>query len=105
MSSLAGRIHQKEFHPKLERFKPWQTPIPQIQKRSQLFPGFVNYYRTYFARMAEKFSSSYKKLKAEVPINITSALKVTFVSVNKAPSDACEMALKQPNSRKTASPV
>ena len=35
-------------------------------------------------------------LKTEVPINITSELKKTFDSVNKALSDAFELALKQP---------
>ena len=34
--------------------------------------------------------------KTEVPINITSQLKETFDSVNKALSDACQLALKQP---------
>ena len=35
-------------------------------------------------------------MKAEIPINITSELKETFNSVNKALSDACQLALKQP---------
>ena len=35
-------------------------------------------------------------LKTEAPIKITSELKETFDSVNKALSDACELALKQP---------
>ena len=35
-------------------------------------------------------------MKAEVPMNITSELKETFDSVNKALSDACQLALKQP---------
>ena len=34
--------------------------------------------------------------KTEAPINITSDLKDNFDSVNKAPSDACQLALKQP---------
>ena len=46
--------------------------------------------------MAEKLNTFYKLLKAEVPINITSDLKKTFDSVNKALSDACQLALKQP---------
>ena len=46
--------------------------------------------------MAEKIILLYKLLKAELPINITSELKETFDSVNKALSDACELALKQP---------
>ena len=50
--------------------------------------------------MAEKLNPFYKLLKAEIPINITSELKETFNSVNKAQSDACELALKQPISGK-----
>ena len=45
--------------------------------------------------MAEKLDPFYKLLKTEVPINFTSELKETFDSVNKALSDACELALKQ----------
>ena len=50
--------------------------------------------------MAEKINPFYKLLKTEVPINITSELKETFDSVNKALSDACELASKQPISGK-----
>ena len=46
--------------------------------------------------MAEKLNPFYKLLKTEVPIKVTSELKETFHSVNKALSDACELALKQP---------
>ena len=46
--------------------------------------------------MAERLNPFYKLLKTEVPINITSEIKETFDSVNKALSDACELALKQP---------
>ena len=46
--------------------------------------------------MAEKLNPFYKLLKTEEPINITSELNETFDSVNKALSDACELALKQP---------
>ena len=46
--------------------------------------------------MVEQLNPFYKFLKAEVPINMTSKLKETFGSVNKALSDACQLALKQP---------
>ena len=46
--------------------------------------------------MAEKLNPFPKLLRAEIPINITSELKEAFDSVNRAPSDACELALKQP---------
>ena len=62
----------------------------------QRYLGFVNYYRNYIPREVEKLNPFYKLLKAEVPINITSELKEAFDSVNKALSDACELALTQP---------
>ena len=70
--------------------------FPKSKKALQRFFGFVNYYRIDFPRMAEKSNPFYKLLKTEVPIIITSELKETFDSVNKALSDACELALKQP---------
>ena len=46
--------------------------------------------------MAEKLNPFKELLKREVPINITSELKETFDSVNKALIDVCQLALKQP---------
>ena len=46
--------------------------------------------------MAEKLNPFYILLKTEVPINNTSELEEAFDSVNKALSDACQLALKQP---------
>ena len=70
--------------------------LPKSKKVLQRYLGFVNYYRNYLPRMAEKLNAFYKLLETEVPINITSELKETFDSVNKALSDACELALNQP---------
>ena len=53
--------------------------------------------------MAEKLSPFHIMLRTEVPINITSELKINFDSANKELADACELALKQSNSRETAS--
>ena len=73
---------------------------PNQKKALLRYLGFVNYYRNYISRMAEKLNPFYKFPKTEVPINITSELKEAFVSVDKANGDACELALKQPNSGK-----
>ena len=70
--------------------------FPKSKKALQRYLCFVNYYRNYIPRMAEKLNALYKLLKTEVPINITSQLKETFDSVNRAFSDACESELKQP---------
>ena len=74
--------------------------FPKSKKALQRYLGFVNYYRNYIPRMVEKLNPFCKLLKAEVSINITSELKETFDSVNKALCDACELALKQPISGK-----
>ena len=70
--------------------------FPKTKKALKHYLGFVNYYRIYIPRMAEKLFPFYKLLKTEGPIIITSELKETFDPVNKALSDACELALKQP---------
>ena len=70
--------------------------FPNRKKALQRYLGFVNVYRNYIPRMAEKLHPFYKLLKTEVPINITSELKETFYSLDKALSDACELAKKQP---------
>ena len=70
--------------------------FPKSKKALQRYLGFVNYYKSYIPRMAEKLNPFYKLLKAEVPINITSEFKESFDSVNTALSDACQLALKQP---------
>ena len=58
--------------------------------------GFVSFCKSYTPTMAGILNPLYKLLKAEVPIKITSELEWTFDSLNKALSDACELALKQP---------
>ena len=70
--------------------------FPKSKKALQRYLGFVNYYRNYIPSMAEKLNPFYKLLKGGVPINITAELKETFDSVNKALSDGCQLALKQP---------
>ena len=74
--------------------------FPKSKKALQRYLGFVNYYRNYIPRMADKLNPFYKLLKAEVAIIITSELKETSYSVNKALNDACHLAFKQPNSGK-----
>ena len=50
--------------------------------------------------MVEKLNFSYKVLKPETAIIITSELKETSDLVSKALSDVCELTLKQPLKRK-----
>ena len=52
--------------------------FPKSKKALQWYLGFVNFYKNYIPRMAEKLNPFYKLLKAEVPINITSELKTNL---------------------------
>ena len=60
----------------------------KFKKALQRYLGSVNYFGNFIPRMPEKLNPFYKFLKAEVPINITSELKETFDSINKALGDA-----------------
>ena len=95
---LGRTISPEGISPPARKFQNFLAKLrfPKSKKALQRYLGFVNYYRNYIPRMAEKLNPFYKLLKTEVPINITSELKETFDSVNKALSDACELALKQP---------
>ena len=95
---LGRTISSEGVSPQAHKIKSFSNNLgfPKSKKTLQWYLGFVNYYRNYIPRMAEKLNPFYKLLKTEVPIIITSELKETFDSVNKALSDACELALKQP---------
>ena len=66
------------------------------QKALQRYLGVLNYFRIFIPGMAETPNPFYKLHEKEVPLNITSKLKEIFASINKALSDACQLALKQP---------
>ena len=99
---LGRTISPEGISPQARNFQNFLNKLrfPKSKKAFQRYLGFVNYYRNYFPRMAEKLNPFYKLLKTGVPINITSELKETFDSVNKTLSDACQIALKEPISRK-----
>ena len=95
---LGRTISPVGISPQARKFQNFLDKLrfPKSKKALQRYLVFVNYYRNNIPRMAEKLNTFYKLLKTEMPINITSELKQTFDSVNKALSDACEVALKQP---------
>ena len=95
---LGRTISTEGISPQARKFQNFLDKLrfPKSKKALQRCLGFLNYYRIYIPRVAEKLHPFYKLLKTEVPISITSELKETFDSVNKALSDACELALKQP---------
>ena len=93
-----GRTYSSEGvsrQPRKIQNLPSKLRFPKSRKALHRYLGFVNYYGNYNPRMFEKLSLFYKRFRAEVPMNITLELKETFDSVNKALSDAWELALKQ----------
>ena len=95
---LGRTISSERVSPQTHKIQNFLNKLrfPKYKKALQRYLGFVNYYRDYIPRMAEKLNPFYKLLETEVPINITSELKEIFDSVNRALSDACELALEQP---------
>ena len=102
---LGRKISPEEISPRLGKLKLFLTnsDSPNQKKTLQRYLGFVKYYRNFILRMAEKLCHFHILLRTEVPINITSELKDNFDSANEELADACELALKQSNSRETAS--
>ena len=98
-NELLGKTNSPEgISPQARKIQNFLQKIrfPKSKKALQRYLNFVNYYRNYIPRMDEELNPFYKLLKTEVPINITSESRETFDSVNKALSDACQLALKQP---------
>ena len=97
---LLGRTNSSEgVSPQTLKFQSFLNRIrfPKSKKAPKRYLGFVNYYQNYIPKIHEKLNPFSRTLKIEVPNNITSELKETFDSVNKAVSDACELALNQTN--------
>ena len=95
---LGRTISTEGTSPQARKFQNFHDNIifPKPKRALQQYMGFVNNYRNYNPRMAEKPNPFNKLRKAEKPINITSVFKETFDSVNKVLKDACQLALKEP---------
>ena len=104
---LGRTVSSHGVSPQTHKIQNFENKLRFLKSKKclQHYLGFVNYYRNFLHRMAERLNLFYKLLKAEIPINITSELKETFDTVNKALSDACELALKQPIAGKQLVPM
>ena len=70
-----------------------EVKFRKSKKAPQRYLGFVNFYKIYISRRAEKPNPFHKLLKAEVPINITSELE-TFDPFKKTLSGSCEFSFE-----------
>ena len=74
---LGGTFSPEGISPQARKIQDFldKFRFPKLKKELQRYLGFVNYYRNYIPRMAEKLNPFSKWLKTEVPVKFTSHLK------------------------------
>ena len=93
--TTGGVATQKQKFAKiLEKVK-----IPRSKKAIQRYIGFLNSYRNYIPRLAERLTQFFQLLKttdAKTKIPITSYIVKEFREINEALDRCCQLALRQP---------
>ena len=95
---LGRTISPQGIPPQARKFHnfPDKLRFPKSKKVLHRYLGFVNYYKHYIFRMAEKPNLFNTLHKSHVPIDIRPKLTKTFDSVKTELSDAYELSLKEP---------
>ena len=73
--------------------------FPRSKKALQRYIGFLNYYRNYIHRLAERLTPFFQLLKttdAKTKIQITPDIMKEFREINEALDRCCQLALRQP---------
>ena len=73
--------------------------FPRSKKALQKYIGFLNYYRNYIARLAERLTPFFQLLKStdtKTKIPITSDIMKEFREINEDLDRCCQLALRQP---------
>ena len=73
--------------------------FPRSNKAFQRYIGFLNYYRNYIPRLAERLTPFFQLLKttdAKTKITITPDIMKEFREINDALDRCCQLALRQP---------
>ena len=73
-----------------------KTKFPKSKKALQRYLGFLNYYRNYVPRLAERLAPFYKMLKSDEKVLVSKELVQQFEDINKALDKCCDLALQQP---------
>ena len=82
-----------------DRQIPRKNQVPMIQKRTQRYIGFLNYYRNYIRRLAERLTPFFHLLKTtdtKTKLPITPDIMKEFRETNEALHRCCQLALRQP---------
>ena len=76
-----------------------KVKFPRSKKALQRYIGFLNYYRNYIPRLAERFTPFFQLLKTtdtKTKIPITPDTMKEFREINEALDRRCQLALRQP---------
>ena len=76
-----------------------KVKFPRSKKALQRYIGFLNYYRNYIPRLAERLTPFFQLLKAtdaKTKIPITPDIMKEFREINEALDRCCQLALRQP---------
>ena len=76
-----------------------KVKFPRSKKTLQSYIGFLNYYRKYIPRLAEKLTPFFQLLKttdAKIKTPITPDIMKDFREINEALDRCCQLALRQP---------
>ena len=76
-----------------------KVKFPRSKKALQRYIGFLNYYRNYIPRLAERLTPFFQLLKttdAKIKIQITPDIVKEFREINEALDRCCQLALRQP---------
>ena len=76
-----------------------KVKFPRSKKALQKYIGFLNYYRSYITRLAERLTPFFQLLKttdAKTKIPITPDIMKEFTGINEALDRCCQLALRQP---------
>ena len=91
----------KGFAPRKQKIAKFLEKVnfPRSKKALQRYIGFLNYYRNYIPRLAERLTPFLQILKTTVAkknIQITPDIMKEFKEINEALDRCCQLALRQP---------
>ena len=98
---LGRTITTKGFAPQKQKIAKFleKVKFPRSKKALQRYIGFLNYYRNYIPRLAERLTPFFQLLKttdAKTKIPITPDIMKEFREINEALDRCCQLALRQP---------